>query len=114
MPRRARDGPRRARAVARRHDDANPELPQRVERGGRRRLHRVRGCDKAGDGAVDRDEHHRFASVAPRVHRGRRRPGGDAELLQQREVAERDLPAVDDAPDALAGQRLEIRRPQSA
>ena len=100
----ARDRLRGGAVVAGEHHHAQAFAPQRRQRGGRRFLDRIGDRDHAGELAVERDED-RGRAVAPQALGFRFQRGGrDAELGEERRIAEHDPRAVGHADRALAGR----------
>ena len=87
---------------------ARPRACSGANRLGRRRLDRIGDAEQAGD---LRRRPRRTRPSGPRARsasaRAPRSPRVDAQLLEQRSVAERDAPALDVPAHALAGHRLE-------
>ena len=104
---------RRAAVVAGQHDDAHA-VARAAPRCASAALSLIGSATAMSPAscAVDRRRTSRVWPVGAQLRRPRRRDGAaiDPELRQQRRVAERDLPAVDRAGDALAGVRLEVAR----
>jgi hypothetical protein len=76
--------------VAGQHHDAQPSRASCDDRLRRGLLDRIGDAEQAGDAAVERDEHHRLALGAQRFGALGEGTGIDAEVLEQRAVAERD------------------------
>ena len=110
MPTRARDGVRGAAVVAGQHDD-----PDALARGARRwlrpRVSLIGSATTSSPASLPSIATNitPCALAAMLIGLGLERGRVDAELAQQRRVAERHLPAVDRARDALAGVRLRNR-----
>ena len=87
-------------AVAGQHDNAHPIPAQRPQRAARALLDRIGDRDEPGRDAVDRNQYDALA-VFPKVFRawGQARRL-DAEGCEQSQIADGDLPSVDDPDDA--------------
>ena len=64
-------------------------------------------AEETGGPPVNRDEHHGLTFATERVSLCGQRAGIDAEVVQQRAIAERDHARFDATLDALAGDRFE-------
>jgi len=93
--------------IAREHDDRQPRLVERADRGPRGFLDRIGDPEEPGEPPVDSDEHRSAALCPVRLGGLRHRACFNAFIVHERRRTDRDSGAVDFRDDALAGDAFE-------